>query len=126
MPDSNFQNFEIHQEQEVVPASTVGTRNKLLYALIPIAVFLVIFAVVASMLAGKRPVRPVTITATPTPQATVPASTGPLSISTSSAFFQYVASISAVNKSLDTVDLQESALSVPILNMHVSFDKQNQ
>ena len=123
MPDSNLQNFEIPQET-TVPQSPMGKRNKLLYALIPAAIFLVIIAVAATLLAGNKPQRPSSVTATPLP--TGPTPTPKLTIATTSAFFPFVASISAVNQSLDTVDLTESTLAIPQLDLHISFDQTKQ
>lgn len=122
MPESNQQNFEVPQES-VVPPSPVTKRNKLVIVLIPTAVFLVILSIVTSILVASRKKGATSISASPTPVVVEVTPTPELTIATTSAFFPFVASISAINRDLNAVDLKGLDISVPQLDLHVSFER---
>jgi hypothetical protein len=129
MTDTNFQNFEVPQitqtPQAVVPEHPAIKRNKLIYIFLPLAVFLVVLSILVNAIKGNQP-KPstrISVTLTPTPTLNIPVPYQPVQISSSSAFFSFVATLSGINNQLDNVDLQELPLAVPKIDLHVSFEK---
>jgi hypothetical protein len=128
-PNENFQDFEVPQQQKPIPAPTTEAeppkkKNPLFLALAVMVALLVILLLVAVTI-GKR--NPKSFSkATPIPTA-IPVITPPpsIQISSSSAFFPFVGSLEDLNNQLDAVDLKESQLAPPDVDLMINFGTSN-